>query len=56
MERQKELAERKCGNVYKPKKKIMISNDLMKSPIQRMGKVSNISKREEATINKKFGK
>lgn len=32
----------------------MISDDLMKSPIQKIGKVSIISKREEATMNKKF--
>lgn len=32
----------------------MISDDLMKSPLQKVGRVSTISKRQEATINVKY--
>jgi hypothetical protein len=51
-QRQKELEERRNSkNRQVAKKKIMISDQVMGSPIQKMGKVSNFCRREEAILS-----
>ena len=47
------MADRKKSKIPKSKSKIMVNPHLMSSPMQTLGKVSLINKRQEAIMNER---